>query len=547
MKGLINKPVIVSVLVVGVFLVLTSVVWAGWSSTTRLQVRMETNHICKDGIVFGLADSDAHTYRVDFFRPPPPQNPPPTGVPVARKAGISLSGVNPPEPYCKPIPTNTNGFETNFCSGIVLPWSLNKDTKLNMYVFNESGPIENAQPINQVLTVANCSIDPEVQVTQTRPGSTSAIVTNALVFQVKAFDSILVGTTDGAGISTVDMRVINSSGTTVRQKTESNAGYCVFGGDKPCTTWNFSSNNYEWPNNQLIENGTHTLRATAKTADGRSKTINKTIQIQLPLVTNFLQTGPGSTSSSVSDALVFQIEAYVGPRYSDGKYIDNVDMRIISPDGQEVYQRTESAAGYCAFSGGSPACNQWNFADEDYKWPSGQPIQQGTHILRATVNTTDGRSETVEKTIQIQSLPITTKLVQTAPSTTTTVISETMVFQVEAQVGPHNGDGTDIAKVDLSILDSNQVVVHQSTDDQAKYCAFGGGAPICNQWVFANQNYKWPSGQAIQNGTHTLRATVNTTDGRSKSIDNTIQIQINSNPGPPTPLLIFVYLPMVVK
>jgi hypothetical protein len=75
-------------------------------------------------------------------------------------------------------------------------------------------------------------------------------------------------------------------------------------------------------------------------------------------------------------------------------------MRIIDPDGVQVHQQPEGEADYCGFGGDS--CNIWGFADHGNEWPGGQPVQNGIHTLRVIVNTTDGRSETVDYQIEIQ-------------------------------------------------------------------------------------------------------------------------------------------------
>jgi hypothetical protein len=76
-------------------------------------------------------------------------------------------------------------------------------------------------------------------------------------------------------------------------------------------------------------------------------------------------------------------------------------MEIIGPNGQ-VHQRTEQTAGYCAFGGGEPDCNIWDFAEQGNQWPNGDSIEPGDYSLRATVYAEDGNSTTVEMNVQIQ-------------------------------------------------------------------------------------------------------------------------------------------------
>jgi hypothetical protein len=79
------------------------------------------------------------------------------------------------------------------------------------------------------------------------------------------------------------------------------------------------------------------------------------------------------------------------------------------------------------------------------------------------------------------------------------VFRDQVVFQVEvfdASVGSRDGDG--IKDVKITIRDGDKVV-HEQIEEQAGYCAFGGGEPDCNVWVFTDRDYKWPGGEPIIN------------------------------------------------
>ena len=115
-----------------------------------------------------------------------------------------------------------------------------------------------------------------------------------------------------------------------------------------------------------------------------------------------VEIGPNSLSQTVYQALVFHVLAYdpdVGS--TDGAGIDYVDLRLIR-NGEEVYQRRERNAAYCAFAGGEPDCNIWVFAEHNNEWPGGRSIEAGSYRLQATVRADNGRQKTVESTIQIQ-------------------------------------------------------------------------------------------------------------------------------------------------
>ena len=99
-------------------------------------------------------------------------------------------------------------------------------------------------------------------------------------------------------------------------------------------------------------------------------------------------------------------------------------------------------------------------------------------------------------------------------------------FEVRAwnpAVGTTNGAG--VLNVVLSVINSANVVVYQTTDATVPYCLFGGSTS-CNSWVFADHGKKWPNGQAIVSGTYTLQARVTAGDGRSRTVSVTVRIQV---------------------
>lgn len=102
-------------------------------------------------------------------------------------------------------------------------------------------------------------------------------------------------------------------------------------------------------------------------------------------------------------------------------------------------------------------------------------------------------------------------------------------FQVKAR-DPRRGnkDGAGIKSVDFSISDKTGEV-YKRTENNAAYCAFGGGEPDCNIFHFADNGYKWPgTNKPIQNGQHTLTVKVHPSSGDDwgpKSINFQIQMK----------------------
>lgn len=230
--------------------------------------------------------------------------------------------------------------------------------------------------------------------------------TTGLVLRVAAYDPN-VGDNDGDGIDRVEMRLLDPDGGVAHERTERTAGYCLFGGGEPdCTIWQFARNNYRWPNGEPIFSGLHTLQATAYARGGGVARVEAQVQISLertqdrpPLVVRIVQPPEGA---AVATELVFRVAAYdpsVGD--SDGDGIERVEMQIFDAHGQMVHQRTERTAGYCAFGGGEPECNIFDFAASGHRWPGGMEITSGTYTLRAIVYAQDGRTATVERQVSI--------------------------------------------------------------------------------------------------------------------------------------------------
>ncbi|MBN1218416.1 MAG: hypothetical protein JXM69_05785 [Anaerolineae bacterium] len=93
-----------------------------------------------------------------------------------------------------------------------------------------------------------------------------------LVFQVVAYNPNQ-GQHDGAGIKEVNIQIFGPNGK-VHERTERNAGYCVFGGGEPdCNVFKFDQNNYRWPEEgqPSIENGSHSVEITITTEDNETE------------------------------------------------------------------------------------------------------------------------------------------------------------------------------------------------------------------------------------------------------------------------------------
>jgi hypothetical protein len=114
------------------------------------------------------------------------------------------------------------------------------------------------------------------------PEYDGVIFRDRLVFQVEVYDPNR-GNHDGAGIEKVNIKIFDPDGNKVHERTENNAGYCVFGGGEPdCNVFRFDQNNYRWPEEgqPAIENGRHSVQIDITAEDNQTETWNWSFWIQ---------------------------------------------------------------------------------------------------------------------------------------------------------------------------------------------------------------------------------------------------------------------------
>jgi hypothetical protein len=219
----------------------------------------------------------------------------------------------------------------------------------------------------------------------------------------------------------VNFEVDDEFGEPVYKSTEKDYGYCLFGGGEPtCNTLDLYPG-VTWPGTNIpILNGHYTIFANVAVQEPEGPDDqNWNASIAIPGNASFNgndnnnndnsgNTGDGQISAKVlqtgqGDALIFQVEAYdTAVGNNDGDGIQRVDLWVDDAFGNMVYSHRENSAGYCAFGGGEPDCTVWYFADHNYQWPDGIPLTPGQHMLRAQVNTPDGRQQYVEQPVTIQ-------------------------------------------------------------------------------------------------------------------------------------------------
>lgn len=129
------------------------------------------------------------------------------------------------------------------------------------------------------------------------------------------------------------------------------------------------------------------------------------------LVVDIVQIGPQDTTPMVSEQLVYEVWAYDSSIGTvNGTGIETVVMTILDhTNGQAVFatepitaSTTLTATQFCAFS---DACGAWDFAENDYTWPNGTPIENGRYTLRAEARTPEDRRKIVQVPIEISGVP----------------------------------------------------------------------------------------------------------------------------------------------
>jgi hypothetical protein len=87
------------------------------------------------------------------------------------------------------------------------------------------------------------------------------------------------------------------------------------------------------------------------------------------------------------DRIVYQAEVFdANYGTNDGDGIEDVTFAIFDPNGNLVYDRTESNHAYCVFGGGEPDCWVLNMAQEGYRWPNGEQMTPGRHEAEILIN-----------------------------------------------------------------------------------------------------------------------------------------------------------------
>lgn len=100
-------------------------------------------------------------------------------------------------------------------------------------------------------------------------------------------------------------------------------------------------------------------------------------------------------------------------------------------------------------------------------------------------------------------------------------VTDNLVFEVQAD--PIGKNQPKITSVDLFIIDSDGNTVYKHTENNKRWCAFGGGdnGDDCTVFHFPANNPKWPgTNNKIHSGNYELRAIAHASNGSSRGMDN---------------------------
>lgn len=144
-------------------------------------------------------------------------------------------------------------------------------------------------------------------------------------------------------------------------------------------------------------------RATAAVSIDNVRAAQATATAAHPPTIAMVQTDAGSTATTLAQTLVFQVTAHdpaVGEQ--DGAGVEIVELQILNNADALLYARSDRTAPYCVFDDDGTRCLAWNFAEQDQRWPNGQPIRGGPHRLRAIAYGVNGQRATAEWTVTLQ-------------------------------------------------------------------------------------------------------------------------------------------------
>lgn len=114
------------------------------------------------------------------------------------------------------------------------------------------------------------------------------------------------------------------------------------------------------------------------------------------------------------------------------------------------------------------------------------------------------------------------------------LVTRTLNWEVLARVGDANAAGAGVTRVVAAVYGPDGQKILEKEFSAPAYCVVGDGS--CAAWDFVANGGKWPHGEAVQTGQHTLVATAWSASQRAETVSVGVRIELApGTPNPPDP------------
>lgn len=144
------------------------------------------------------------------------------------------------------------------------------------------GDVPNIRNNNPVKGGRNVTLPGHLPSEATEP----MVYRDRIVFQAEVFDAT-IGARDGDGIENVTFTILGPTGDLVHERTEDNAGYCVFGGgEQECDELSLTQDSPLWPGGAPISSGQYNVSIDINPYNGDNVIWMWSFEIALPQTTS---------------------------------------------------------------------------------------------------------------------------------------------------------------------------------------------------------------------------------------------------------------------
>lgn len=189
-------------------------------------------------------------------------------------------------PFCKRIADRRAPGDDFMCEGLVIiPASQNRFPVGEQFEIVVSGSALNPRLLISKSTedvVEECRIDEIYVSSEGNLVSPGQALTTTVDFELVTYDPNLPDMTNGAGITSVNFKLLGPFGNIVHEADDTTPPYCLFGESEEgtCHGWDFNSHNFEWPSGEPIGPGAHHLTTVVQKYGGRTQRSEWTFDIE---------------------------------------------------------------------------------------------------------------------------------------------------------------------------------------------------------------------------------------------------------------------------